>query len=185
MENKATSWIHAGIKVLSRTGKLELNEVCRERGKFKPSFYHIYPNDDNSRGLDRFEKDLLNHHKGVLLEFFEQTRKMYIIYTMPEIIEEFVNKLEEYYHYHCCSAHIRKLAQADDEIKEYWDNLYTEYLSLFNDFYKVYNIPENLTFDDLELRLLFDSLLTFENEEFIEDCINIISSRLKFRQGEF
>jgi len=44
MNNEATLWIEAGIKVLSDSGKIELNKICKKRGKFKSSFYNIYPN---------------------------------------------------------------------------------------------------------------------------------------------
>jgi len=183
MNNKATSWIEAGIKILAETGKIELNAVCRERGRSKSSFYHIYPNQEFSRGLDRYENDLFLHHERVLADVFRQIRKIYIIYSQtPELITEMVVKLGEFHDYHRCSAQIRRQARHNPKMGDYWERIYNEYMNLLNDFYKVQSVSENSTLNNHELRLLLDSFLTFQNEDFIEDGINIISLGLQLRK---
>ena len=56
--SKHKIWIDAGIKHFSRSGTVEINKLCKEVGLAKPSFYHVYPNWPDSRGIDRFLLDL-------------------------------------------------------------------------------------------------------------------------------
>ena len=183
MDNKATSWIHAGIRVLARTGKLELNEVCRERGKFKPSFYHIYPNFEDSRGMDRFIDDVLQHHQRILLAFFDSIRRLYILYSdMDKTVHGIVDLLAEYLDYHKCSALLRNSSQTDPKMEKYWERIYPEYIKVINEFYRIYNFPEDLILDQHGMRLMFDSFLTYKNkEEYYEDGKAIIYSRARLR----
>jgi len=183
MDNKATSWIEFGIKILAETGKIELNTICKENGKSKSSFYSIYPNDEKSKGLERFEKDLLKRHEEVLRDFFDQTRSVFEVYDISEVIERFIENLEEYYFYHCCSAHVRRISVVDDEMKEYWLELQKEYLELISSLYKIYDLPQNPTLDEHELRLILDSLLTSTREEFSKDGKEIISMGMYLRRN--
>ena len=52
-------WIDAGLVQFSDSGKIELNNLCREVKLTKPSFYHVYPNWPDSRGTERFFLDML------------------------------------------------------------------------------------------------------------------------------
>ena len=183
MDNKATSWIHTGIKVLARTGKLELNEVCRERGKFKPSFYHIYPNFEDSRGVDRFEEDVLQHHERVILDFFESTRRIYILYgDYHKAIQSSVEQIADFLDYHKCSAQIRNLSQSDQKMKAYWDRLYPTYIDIINDFFKAYKFPKDPIIIKHGMRLMFDSFLTCSSkEEYLNDGVEIFYTSMRLR----
>jgi len=186
MDNKATSWIHAGIKVLGRNGKLELNSVCRERGKFRPSFYHIYPNFEDSKGLDRFEDDVLQHHERVMLAFFGSNRRIYILYDdYHKAIQACVDLLADFLDYHKCSAQIRKLSETNQKMKAYWDRLYPEYLKIVNEFNKVYKFPEDPLINDHAIRLMFDAFLTSSNKgEYLKDAIDIAYTSMRLRGVE-
>ena len=181
MHDKELSWIEAGIKVLARTGKLELRELCRERGKAMSSFYSIYPNYEDSRGLDRYMIDLLQHHKKILDVFMEQIDKVIIDNDMPEVIEKIYLKIWEFNDYNACSARIRHLAEAKDDqlFISYWEEINPLYKNKIKLFYKINNIPEDLILDEHELRLGFDGLLMFDNKKFIQDGINTAITRLK------
>jgi len=117
MKNMSDAWVLAGIKDVSKHGKIEVNSLCKEIGKAKSSFYNIYPNYENSKGMDRFEDDLLKHHESVLMDFFHQMGKIYVVYKIPEMVSEISLKINEYYDYHRCTAHFRKMAQTNKKNK--------------------------------------------------------------------
>ena len=52
-------WIDTGLDQFSDSGKIEINKLCREVKLTKPSFYHVYPNWPDSRGVERFFLDML------------------------------------------------------------------------------------------------------------------------------
>jgi len=181
MHDKELSWIEAGIKVLARTGKLELRELCRERGKAMSSFYSIYPNYEDSRGLDRYMIDLLQHHQKILDVFMEQMDKVFIDNDMPEVIEKIFVKIYEFKDYNGCSARIRNLAETGGNplFLSYWNKIRILYKDKIKLFYEIHEVPEDLILDEHEIRLGLDGLLMFDNKKFIQDGINTVIARLK------
>jgi len=185
MHDRESSWIKAGIKVLARTGKIELRELCREHGKAMSSFYNVYPNNEDSRGMDRYTIDLLQYHRRIIGAFFEQMNKIFIDYDLPIVIDEVVNKLIEFWNYNAFSARIRNLAETgiDPVYIEYWERISKVYLQNIKLFYEIHGIPEDLILDEHEMRLIFDGFLMLENEEFITDSKSIINARLNTRES--
>jgi len=51
-------------------------------------------------------------------------------------------------------------------------------------FYKVYKLENNKKADDIELRLFLDSVLYYEDKEFLEDAENINWDRFERRGSE-
>jgi len=182
----ATLWIEAGIKVFSETGKIELNKICKERGKFKSSFYNIYPNLEDSKGLDRFEEDLLKQHEEMVIQFFHKWKKMVKVYNdFHKSIDECIPLILEYIDYHRCTAQIRKGSEYDPKMKKELKRLIPIYMEGINYFWIYYGFPENAIVNDQAMRLWLDLSLTFlDKDVFEKKGREIIYARLRLRGGE-
>lgn len=179
--DKSISWIKTGIEYFADTGKLELNAICKKMGKSKSSFYHIYPNFADSRGFDRYLKDVLDHHERTMSAYYKQIKKMFVVYDLPEAIDEILALAEKYLVYQAFIAQLRILSNKSPELQAYSDRTIKEGLEIIHEFWKVYNVPEDETMDDQELRLFFDSYLHYKEKGFIEDGRSIAFTRLKYR----
>jgi len=179
MENKATPWIKAGIKVFAETGKFEINRIYLEVGKAKSSFYNIYPNFADSKGFDRYVDDVFEHHKRIVYAFFKQMRKAFIIYNFDEAVDCFLEHCKQLHHYHAFSARMRGLQNKSSKIQDYYEALYEDSLRFVHDFWEKYNIHEDFVLDDHDLRLLADSFLIFKEKDFVKDAKTIIYARFK------
>ena len=173
MEDKATSWIKKGIEVFAKYGNLELNTVCKEMGKSKSSFYHIYPNDKNSRGFDRYNKDLIEHHERIVNSNFEQIRKVFVLYKLENSLDQILDLVMKYSDYHVFTARVRYMAERGLGFEEYWKKLSQEYLEMFHYYYKAYNIHEDNVLDEIEMRLFLDSFMHYEEEYFHDELMRI------------
>jgi len=171
MDNKATSWIHAAIKALAATGKIEVNEVCRIRGKSKSSFYNVYPNMDGSRGKERFVDDVIEHHDHVMQEYDKMSRRLLIIYeNYSDAVEEAINLLGEFFDYHKCSAQIRIRAITNKKFKDYWEVLQAGYAKRYDNFKKVYDMNRDSDLDRHGLVLVFDLILySKDKDDFVQN----------------
>jgi len=182
MENKATEWIISGIELFAETRKLEVSSLCKKVGKSKSSFYNIWPNFEDSRGFDRYLKDVLDHHDSVLKAHYKSTRKAYLIYDFPEIIDVVIEMDAEKLPYIAFFAQLRSLPDKSPILQEYLDVLMEDGIQIIHDFWKAYNFPEDLVMEQHELRLVLDSFTHFRKEELIKDYNEIVNARLKRRE---
>lgn len=179
--DKSISWLKTGVEVFADTGKLELNTICKKIGKSKSSFYNIYPNLADSRGFDRYIKDVIEHHERVMAAYNKQLREMFVIYGLPEIIDE-VGRLEEkQLVYLAFTAQLRRVSDKSPELQAYCDRAINEDFKVVHEFWEFYNIQEDEIMDDLEMRLLYDSYLNYKDEDFLKDFRSIAFTRIKHK----
>jgi hypothetical protein len=87
-------WIDAGIKHFSNSGKVEINKLCKEVGLTKPSFYHVYPNWPNSRGMDRFLLDLFKELDNRLVRMELELEAQFNISSISDSVDILLKIIE-------------------------------------------------------------------------------------------
>jgi len=88
-------WIDAGIKQFSNSGKVEINKLCKEVGLTKPSFYHVYPNWPNSRGIDRFLLDLFEELDNRLERMELKMDAHFNLSSIPDSLDKLLKIIEK------------------------------------------------------------------------------------------
>lgn len=75
-DNKSKSWLFEGICYYAECGRIDLNKICERIQLAKSSFYNKYPNLDKSKGLERYQKEVIDHISQELDSFFIKAEKL-------------------------------------------------------------------------------------------------------------
>ena len=77
LSNKSHSqkldWLSEGVKYFAEYGSINLNRICEQIGLAKSSFYNKYPNLENSKGLERYRKEVVDEIYKNLSAFFSKS----------------------------------------------------------------------------------------------------------------
>ena len=76
--SRKKEWLIEGVKYFADFGKIDLNRICERMGLAKTSFYNYYPNHNDSKGLERFRKEILDYIFIRLSLFCSRTKHLIV-----------------------------------------------------------------------------------------------------------
>jgi hypothetical protein len=56
----ASKWLETGLEYFTRTGKVDLNQISKQLGLSKSSFYNIYVTENGRKPLEKYRDDVLD-----------------------------------------------------------------------------------------------------------------------------
>jgi hypothetical protein len=132
-------WIDAGIKQFSNSGKVEINKLCNEVGLTKPSFYHVYPNWPNSRGIDRFLLDLFKELDNRLERMELKMETQFNLSSITDSVDSLLKVIEKNFVEFRCLAQLSGNSEHDESkelFQKHHNFLCQIKLKLFMNFYR-------------------------------------------------